>query len=153
MEETPDDQRFRLVELLLKCSIVIKKISDVLAILIDKRATLEEKMIKSYFSKLASAQIRIIEKILTALEATENPISEATIADLRRIADDIVLLVDGFLKAARYDLNYLEQYFEHRFYGDLQSSQLLEDSLKVFASLGDRLGSDQYEVGTQAETE
>src|SRR5262245_30014732 len=133
MSEITDEQRIRLVEMLLKCSTIIKKISDALGILIDKRDTLEEKMIRTYILKLASAQGHISEQLLVSLEAKEGRISQETITDLAALADRILTVLEDFLKAARYDLNYLEQYFEHGFVSQLQSSNLLEDSLKLFA--------------------
>lgn len=141
MSETADEQRIRLVEMLLKCSIIIKKISDALAILIDKRETLEEKMIRTYFLKLASAQGHISERLLAGLETKETHISPEAISELAALGDRISIVLDDFLKAARYDLNYLEQYFEHGFASQLQSSNLLEDSLKLFAYVESVIGS------------
>jgi hypothetical protein len=141
MSEIADEQRIRLVEMLLKSSIIIKKISDALAILIDKRETLEEKMIRTYFLKLASTQGHISEQILASLEAKETRISQEAISELAALSDRILTVLEDFLKAARYDLNYLEQYFEHGFASHLQSSNLLEDSLKLFAYMESAVGS------------
>lgn len=153
MAETAENQSFHLVEVLLKCGIVIKKISEALSILIDKRVTLEEKMIKSYFLKLASAQGHISEQLLTVLAQNEPAIKKETLTELVRIADEVNDRLEKFLKAARYDLNYLEQYFEHQFASELERSHLLEDSLKVFASLTETAGGAGYNRASQAETE
>jgi len=153
MGKTAENQSFHLVEVLLKCSIVIKKISEALSILIDKRVTLEEKMIKSYFLRLASAQGHISEQLLTVLAQNEPAIKKETLTELVRIADEVNDRLEEFLKAARYDLNYLEQYFEHRFASELERSHLLEDSLKVFASLTEVAGAADYNRTSQAETE
>jgi len=153
MGKAAENQSIRLVEVLLKCGMVIKKISEALSILIDKRATLEEKMIKSYFLKLASAQGRISEQLLQVLPWPEPQIKNETLTELIRIADEIDGKLEAFLKAAHYDLNYLEQYFEHQFASELERSQLLEDSLKVFASLTKAADSADYKSTSQAETE
>jgi hypothetical protein len=153
MANTAENQSFRLVEVLLKYGIVIKKISEALSILIDKRVTLEEKMIKSYFLKLASALGRISEQLLTVLAAQEASIESETLTKLVRIADEVNDKLEAFLKAARYDLNYLEQYFEHQFASELERSHLLEDSLKVFASLTEVANSANHKSTSQAETE
>jgi hypothetical protein len=153
MEKPAENQSFHLVEVLLKCSIVIKKISEALSILIEKRTTLEEKLIKSYFLKLASVQGRISEQLLTLLAANAPSIREETLAELVRIVDDVNSRLDQFLKAARYNLNYLEQYFEHQFASELERSLLLEDSLKVFASLAEAAHSADFHRSSQAETE
>jgi hypothetical protein len=153
MDEASDDQKLRLVEVLLKCSMVIKKISAALAIMVEKRATLEEKMIKSYFIRLASVQGQVSERIVTALAAKEGAVGRTILSDLDTVADKILSSVDDFLKAARYDLNYLEQYFEHQFYSELETSKLLEDSLKLFASLSASIDQMDQNSPSQAETE
>jgi len=106
-------------------------ISEALQILLEKRTTLEEKMIRSYFLELLPVQNSIAGCLIAKLgKSAENPqgseIESEIIAELTTLNDAIIEAVESFLKAARYDLNYLEQYFEHSFYAELQSSQWKE---------------------------
>ena len=137
MENTGEEHHIRLVEELLKCGTVINKISEALSILVEKRATLEEKMIKSYFIRLASAHSKAFEKLLEVMADGEAQLPERTLSDLASVAERANTMIDKFLKAAKYNLNYLEQYFEHQFASELERDGLLEDSLKVFASLSE----------------
>jgi len=101
--------------------------------LAEKRATLEEKMIKRYFHALASEISRasaVIHQILSeekALWTAENHDSamQLTTAIQERLQE--------FHKAIDYDWNYLEQYFEHGFYLELTENSHLLETTREFA--------------------
>lgn len=143
-----------LIEMLVKHSSVIEKISEVLVILHSKRATLEEIMIRSYLVKLASAQGKIAEQILAELETPELRFSQEYVERFILLSDEIKISLESFLKAAKYDLNYLEQYFEHQFISGLQESNNLVDTLKLLDSLPpEKAEEDRSAVQPEAEIE
>ncbi|MCC7531986.1 MAG: hypothetical protein IT342_26015 [Candidatus Melainabacteria bacterium] len=114
----------------------LSSLTAAVAKLSEKRATLEEKMIKRYFHELAqgvSTASSIIHRILSGEKeswSSENHV-QAT-----QLTGDILLRLKEFHKAIDYDWNYLEQYFEHGFYLELtESSHLLERTHQFVARL------------------
>lgn len=112
----------------------LTSLTSAAAKLSEKRATLEEKMIKRYFHNLASEisdASSLIHQILSdgkLVWSSEN--HEAAMQLTTAIQDRL----QEFHKAIDYDWNYLEQYFEHGFYLELtESSHLLEKS-RAFVS-------------------
>lgn len=112
----------------------LTSLTSAAAKLSEKRATLEEKMIKRYFHNLASEisdASSLIHQILSDGKlawSSEN--HEAAMQLTTAIQDRL----QEFHKAIDYDWNYLEQYFEHGFYLELtESSHLLEKS-RAFVS-------------------
>jgi hypothetical protein len=157
MQDKRAQSDFLLVETLLKCSSVIKKISHGLIILLTKRATVEEKMIKSYLAQLASAQAQIAETITRSLASFPATIDDKAVQQAFLLADRVSPTLDSFLKAAGYNLNYLEQYFEHGFYDELMRSNFLEESQRISKDLTRALASQSADLShaspNQAETE
>src|SRR5260221_9895424 len=113
MPDTANQRACFILEVLVKSNAVINKVSNALLILMRKRATLEEKLIKSYFLKLAKAQAKIIEWALSDLAKEEGGTGQDTYVQLASLNNKILSALAEFLTAARYNLNYLEQYFEH----------------------------------------
>ncbi len=104
---------------------VISKITRILWLLVDKRATLAEKAIK-----LELASCVNIEGLLTASLALSliNPDCLWEIEDCRKLRQLNIKLnkqLKAFLKASAYDLNYLEQYFEHDFWLEFKNNNFV----------------------------
>jgi hypothetical protein len=98
----------------------------------EKRATLEEKMIKRYFHQLAceiSDASSVIHQILSEEKAswTSQKHDAAT-----QLTTDILSRLQEFHKAIDYDWNYLEQYFEHGFYLELTENSHLLEKMREF---------------------
>jgi hypothetical protein len=81
---------------------------------------LEEKMIKSIFHKLANALSKAIEVVNSACVETKFPQHE-TVVEASNLFEEIRLSVSELLKICRYDLNFLEQYFEYDYCAKLHS--------------------------------
>lgn len=97
-------------------------ITETILILNGKRETLEEKMIKSIFLKLANALAESIKVINLCCLENKFPPSEI-VDESSNLVEEIRLSVSELLKIVRYDLNFLEQYFEYDYCGKLHSEQ------------------------------
>ncbi len=97
-------------------------ITETLLILNGKRETLEEKMIKSIFHKLANAMSKAIEVVNSTCLEKKFPQPEAVV-ESSNLFEEIRLSVSELLKICRYDLNFLEQYFEYDYCAKLHSKQ------------------------------
>jgi hypothetical protein len=109
----------QLVKLDLEC---LNLITETLLILNAKRETLEEKMIKSIFHKLANALAKTIEIINSCCLEQKFPQHE-TVVEASNLFEEIRLSVSELLKICRYELNFLEQYFEYDYCAKLHSEQ------------------------------
>ena len=117
--------------------IVIDLIGDAIANIADKRVTLEEKMIRTALHELAadiSTSVASIHKVLLPTGSKSHTPVSVTVAlptapdsELPRPAlDELFALTSEMhtcfkelVKIITYDLNFLEQYYEHDFYGRL----------------------------------
>jgi len=156
----------RILEVLDKNLRLALKIDEVVGRLSEKRVTLEEKMIRSYFHMVGANLLELAALYNRALAAAttpkgENPqististdgytkgpltgaqsghigfkstITTDQIKDTCENFDQLLLrleaTVDELLKVLRYDLNFVEQYFEFNYYGKLTNEEtFLEDS-------------------------
>lgn len=131
------------LEELTNCCRVIENINSELALLDSKRVTLEEKMIKQYLHDLAIAYSSVVGNIhLVVSNSSVELLKEEWLEDLKRLNHDLQQSLAELLKATRYDLNYLEQYFEHDYYLRLQNemkflerSQNLGNLVKALAQV------------------
>lgn len=93
----------------------------------EKRATLEEKMLKKHFIELAACVSEasvVLNQILSAEKVT---VATENLVTANETANELKVMLSEFHKAFDYDWNYLEQYFEHGFYMDLTAgSNFLE---------------------------
>ena len=133
MEETKKEisTALRATGLLSEC---LSSLTSAASKLEEKRATLEEKMIKRYFHELAaeiSTASAIIHRILS--ERKESYESENLDCGLQ-LTNEILAKLQEFHKAIDYDWNYLEQYFEHGFYLELTESSLLLEKMRLFVA-------------------
>jgi hypothetical protein len=126
-----------------KTAQILLRINEALIILDAKRVTVEEKMISSSFHQLSITLSKIIacsEKMIG--EDSESRINGHLIEELRILNAETLEALDDFLKAARYDLNFLEQYYEHKFLERLHTDFLfveragkINDALESIASI------------------
>ncbi len=114
----------------------LSTLTAAVAKLSEKRATLEEKMIKRYFHELAQ-EVSTASSIIHGILSSEKESWTSENHDqAMRLTGDILSRLTEFHKAIDYDWNYLEQYFEHGFYLELtESSHLLEKSRQFVAKL------------------
>lgn len=114
----------------------LSSLTTAVAKLSEKRATLEEKMIKRYFHELA-AEISTASSIIHAILSAEKELWTSENNDqTTQLTGDILSRLQEFHKAIDYDWNYLEQYFEHGFYLELtENSHLLEKTREYVSKL------------------
>jgi len=133
----------RILETLDKTLKLALKIDEVVGRLSEKRVTLEEKMIRSYFHQVQANLLEISAAFNRSLASATTPKSENDSAPrpcttevikdaaetLDRFLDTLESAVDELLKVLRYDLNFVEQYFEFNYYGKLTNEyNFLPDS-------------------------
>lgn len=135
MPQKLTDDKLLVLLLLFKSSSIVKNISEALIIMAEKRTTLEEKMISAYFTKLATSHGEIIEQIFSNLKKVSKKVPKSMLVELSELDDKLLATLEDFLKAARHDLNYLEQYFEYDYDRSLRESSYLEDSERLLQSL------------------
>lgn len=117
------------------------KLSEIVGRLSEKRVTLEEKMIRGYLHDLASellTMLAIIHKRLSKtymsgqdksekereafiLSQAEDTLKWA--CELAHLQGQVEEIADNLLKVLRYNLNFLEQYYEFDFYGSLTNEK------------------------------
>ena len=124
-----------LLELISEILSVLGVLNKVLMIFNEKRETLEEKTIKEIFHKIARSSCLYLEK-LYALLAQEKFADPVKMAASKLLFSEIKLSTDELLNIARYDLNFLEQYFEYDYCAKLHSQcQFVERIDQLIASL------------------
>ena len=153
----------RILEVLDKNLRLALKIDEVVGRLSEKRVTLEEKMIRSYFHQVEANLLELSAWLNRALALATTPKSGTSSENEQASADasvdsyktvtivtteeikaasvdlDQFLLrlepeVDELLKALRYDLNFVEQYFEFNYYGKLTNEgSFLADSASLLS--------------------
>lgn len=118
------------------CFAVATKINEIVSRMTEKRVTLEEKMIRTYFHQLAANLVSCAAVIHQGLanaygdgstrheEKTQAIVAEAlellTLSNaLEGLLGASEVIVDDLLKILRYDLNFLEQYYEYGLYTKL----------------------------------
>lgn len=117
------------------------KLSEIVGRLSEKRVTLEEKMIRSYLHDLASTLLEMtsilhksLSKTYTSGQNKSEKEREAFIIEeagkalswasaLAAIQLESEEIADNLLKVLRYNLNFLEQYYEYDFYGSLTNDK------------------------------
>jgi hypothetical protein len=93
---------------------VIVDITHCLALLASKRVTLEEKMISQELHALVSNYGEILALVHAQLATGAKP-DWPTLERLRTMNFHVKEEIGVFLKALRYNFNYVEQYFEFNF--------------------------------------
>lgn len=95
---------------------IIGMVDDITDALSSKRVTLEEKMIVNYLKDLSTKSLSCLE--LLGKNGSESHLDEV-LANLQELVFEIKASLTEFLKIINYNLNFLEQYFEHEYYEGL----------------------------------
>lgn len=134
---------------------LIAKIHEVVERFSEKRVTLEEKMIRSYFHQLAGEILQVNARVHTAMAENytkpsqsslntseldlRHKVIEQGLKDLREalkplenIQAELTIQIDELLKVLAYDLNFMEQYFEHGFYSRLTNDENFLEALRAY---------------------
>jgi hypothetical protein len=114
---------------------LLDKIAESLLILGAKRATLEEKSISAYLRQMAARYGRIIGQLSSPGPDSNTLLSHDTLMELSNVTGRAAQALDDLLRAARYDANYLEQYFEYDFNARLTNEHRFLDQLERLSSL------------------
>jgi hypothetical protein len=116
---------------------LVSQIDETLSLLATKRTTLEEKMINQELHGLIAQYGRIMSAVHERLATRTQP-PEEVLEQLRSLNFNVHQEVQRLLKALRYNLNYVEQYFEFDFCARLTNehrfaaeAQRIADLLKV----------------------
>ncbi|MBK9144787.1 MAG: hypothetical protein IPM23_20020 [Candidatus Melainabacteria bacterium] len=132
-EQIRSDAPQAVLETVKSLSAAADLIDETILSLLEKRATLEEKMIRRYLLRLAVRICTVRQSLYGKLadpnqnlspERTGEPLNELT-----GLASEVNEVIGSLLKMIRYDWNFLEQYFEHEFYGRLINEHRLEERL------------------------
>jgi hypothetical protein len=128
--------------------VVVELIGDALANIAEKRVTLEEKMIRTALHELAadiSTSVASIHKVLrpTTGRKSHDPVSvtvalptapdsdlpRAALDELSALTSEMHTCFKELLKIITYNWNFLEQYYEHDFYGRLTNENRFQSRL------------------------
>lgn len=108
---------------------IIEYLSDALLLLRNKRVTLEEKAISAYFSRLTVSYALVIESVHSKFLLNRNQLPDDLLLKLKDVNSGLLTVIVDFLKMARYDANFLEQYVEHDFHSRLTAEHRFQEQL------------------------
>jgi len=117
-----------------RLSKAVEIMSECLARLADKRETLEEKMIKSYLHRLSISCCICIEKIHQRFLDDSGSLQEAPEELWTALTEQLVVSLTDFVKIVRYNLNFLEQYYEYDFHLKLISEWRFQERIDTMLS-------------------
>lgn len=103
------------------------EISYALTGLSEKRVTLEEKMIRMHLHQLSALFGRVAEEAHQMLASHYDANAETALDELRALSIEVQNVVADLLKIIRYNLNFLEQYYEYDYYSRLQNEHKFVD--------------------------
>jgi hypothetical protein len=114
-------------------ALIINELSECLSTLARKRATLEEKIITRELHKLVASYGRLLAIVHHRLSTGDNP-QEEMLEKVRTFNYEVRQQVERLLKALRYNLNYVEQYFEYDFSSNLSQNWRFPEALDELCS-------------------
>lgn len=115
---------------------LVDKTGESLQLLASKRTTLEEKSISKYLHELTAEYGLIVWRIHSRLARDRDFPPEATLVELTNITRRVESAIDDLLRAGRFNLNYLEQYFEYDFNNRLNFEYgFLDDVRRISGTL------------------
>jgi len=129
METSRDDLAMDWLTVSRQLASAAKTICNCLAALSSKRLTLEEKLIGKYLHSV----IAECGKALTAIHwrlAKEQDLPQPALEELRKETELLNGDARELEKIIDYDLNFLEQYFEHDFYTRLANERRYLEKLR-----------------------
>lgn len=129
--EIPDDNmRAELFRCLSELLSVAALVEGCLAGLEGKRVTLEEKMIKTYTNDLLCLIGNYVERSHRIINLGSFDIDAASFKLLASLTQDMQPVFKDLKKTIDYDWNFLEQYYEHEFYGRLANEYRFRERLQ-----------------------
>jgi hypothetical protein len=114
-------------------SLVVQRISQAILLLRNKRPTVAEKAIQEELALCAEMESLLLYTISKAFKQRQFYLSVQDCFEIRLINIKLHKQLRSFIKAGTYNLNYLEQYFEHDFWLDL-SNRSFAEQLSLIAS-------------------
>ncbi|CAN5615809.1 hypothetical protein BH11CYA1_BH11CYA1_40640 [soil metagenome] len=139
------------------CFALATKINEIVSRMTEKRVTLEEKMIRTYFHQLAANLVNCAAVMHQGLanaysdgttrheQKTEAIVAYAgELLSLSNALEELLeaseVIVDDLLKILRYNLNFLEQYYEYGLYTKLTDEcDFVTKSAQLLATVKDKL--------------
>ena len=113
-----------------RISLLVDKLGETLTLLADKRITLEEKIITSYFLTLMSKYGQLIDTVNSAL-LKDRKLADTSLPGLRQLNEEVDVVLDDLLKIVKYNLNFLEQYFEFDYANRLTENHRFVERLEA----------------------
>lgn len=113
-------------------------IAEALILLSEKRETLEEKLIKTYFARLSICCSSCLEKTIRLSQGRSAPGLTPPGEELEPLLEELLTALQESLKVVRYDFNFLEQYYEHAFFQKLENEYLFLERLGQVSSQLDK---------------
>ena len=98
-----------------------------LSALSEKRVTLEEKMIRRHLHQLSALFGKVTEEAHQMLASHYDANTETTLDELHTLSIEVQNVVADLLKIIRYNLNFLEQYYEYDYYSRLENDHKFVD--------------------------
>lgn len=102
-----------------------------LACLETKRVTLEEKMIKNYISVLVIAITDYVSQVHVIINAGAFDIEKKVLDEIVSLHADMQPVFEDLQNKIDYDWNFLEQYYEHAFYGRLSNDLRFKERIQA----------------------
>lgn len=102
-----------------------------LACLETKRVTLEEKMIKSYINALVIAIADYVSNAQSIINLGTFDIDSTALENLVALLADMQPVFEDLQNKIDYDWNFLEQYYEHAFYGRLSNDHRFKERIQA----------------------
>ncbi len=112
-------------------TVVINQLSKALYVLYNKRLTVAEKAIQEELALCAELESFFLYTLMAALKKKRNFLNKADCLKLKQINIKLNKQLKAFIKAAKYNLNYLEQYFEHDFWVELTNSKFADQLAQI----------------------
>ncbi len=112
---------------------LIDKISEAILLLSNKRVTLEEKIICHHFHLLASEYAKLCATAHNFLAQGKQLRPDGCLPELKMFNSEVDAVLDELLKIVKYNLNFLEQYFEYDYANRLQDKHKFAERLQPIA--------------------
>lgn len=126
-----DNSRSELLLSLAKLLSLAALMETSIAGLETKRVTLEEKMIKNYLHTLVIAIAEYVSQANTVIKTGAFDIEKNVLEDLVRLQADMQPVFEDLQNKIDYDWNFLEQYYEHAFYGRLSNDLMFKERIQA----------------------
>lgn len=128
--ETTDNLNADMYVCLANLLSIAADIENCFAALEGKRITLEEKMIKTYCNDLLVEIVDYVARSQRIIKSGAFDIDQSAKKELEQLSTDMQPVFKELLKTIAYDWNFLEQYYEHDFYGRLANEYQFTERLR-----------------------